>query len=72
MEKKKERDEKKKAYENNHSCITLQVNGQEDNPCDSIRPYYKQYLHYPVSKINGVALKDVIINICSNIFLNVF
>lgn len=59
-EKKKEREEKKKAYDNNHSCITLQINNADDNPSDSIRPFYGNFVHYPVSKISGVLLEDVL------------
>ena len=59
-EKKKERDEKKKAFENNHNCITLRINGEDDNPSEAIRQFYGNFVHYPVSKISGVPLKDVI------------
>jgi hypothetical protein len=59
-EKKKEREEKKKAYENNHNCITLRINGVDDNPSETIRQFYGNFVHFPVSKISGVSLKDVI------------
>jgi hypothetical protein len=56
----KEREEKRLEKVNNHMCITVKINGVEDNPAEEMRKYIGNYAHFPVSKINGVPIKHVI------------